>query len=253
MTLEDIYRVERKKWDTLAEQKLNSLKIIQSGENFYTHAQRASTMVGVNDFLGDLHGKQVLEYGCGLGEIAALLAKSDAMVTTFDLSPKSIMISRQRATLNNVDSSIRFAVAAGENIPYADDSFDIVVGRAILHHLNADLGWHEISRVLKPGGKAVFFEPMGMNPVLNFVRDHVPYPHKQPRGADIPLSYEDIHKWGKGFREFCFREIQFLSMLERGLGFGRKLALFRQIDGFLLKHFPFLRRFCRYVVMYCVK
>lgn len=253
MTLEDTYQVERTKWDALAEQSLESLKILQSEENFYTYAQRASTMVGVNDFLGDILGKHVLEYGCGLGETATLLARSGAIVTTFDLSPKSILVSRHRAKLNNADSKIKFAVAAGENIPYADSSFDIIFGRAILHHLDADIGWSEISRVLKPGGKAVFVEPMGMNPVLNFVRDYVPYPHKKPRGADIPLSYKDINKWGKGFREFWYREIQLLSMLERGLGFGKKLPFLRKLDDFLLRHFPFLRRFCRYVVIYCIK
>lgn len=253
MALNEIYQVERTKWDALAEQSLSSLKVLQPEENFYTYAQRTSTMVGVNDFLGDLCDKEVLEYGCGLGEIATLLARSGAIVTTFDLSPKSILISRQRAKLNKAASNIRLAVAAGENIPYADNSFDFIIGKAILHHLNADLGWSEISRVLKPGGKAVFVEPMGMNPVLDFVRDHVQYPNKKPRGEDIPLTYDDIHKWGKGFGEFWYREIQLLSMLERGLGFGKKLTLLRQIDGFLLKHFTFLRRFCRYVVMYCIK
>ena len=253
MALENIYQVERTKWDALAEQSLSSLRVLQPEENFFSYAQHATTMVGVNDFLGDLRGKQVLEYGCGLGEIATLLAKSGASVTTFDLSPKSVLTSRQRAKLNETDTSIRFAVAAGENIPYADGSFDFIIGRAILHHLDADLGWSEISRVIKPGGKAVFVEPMGMNPVLNFVRDHVPYPDKKPRGADIPLTYDVIHKWGKGFREFGYREIQLLSMLERGMGFGTQLQFLRRLDVFLLRNLPFLRRFCRYVIMYCVK
>lgn len=163
------------------------------------------------------------------------------------------MITRQRAKLNNTDCNIQLTVVAGENIPYADESFDCIFGRAILHHLEANLGWTEISRVLKPEGKAIFVEPMGMNPILNFVRDHVPYPDKKPRGADHPLTYEDIHQWGRGFREFRYREIQLLSMLERGLGFGKKIPLLRRLDDFLLRQFPFLRVFCRYVVMYCIK
>ncbi len=226
---------------------------MEPDENFYTYAKRASTMVRVNDFLGNLREKKVLEYGCGLGEVSTLLARSGANVVTFDLSPKSIITSRQRAKLNKADANIQFAVAAGENIPYADESFDFIFGRAILHHLEADLGWSEISRVLKPGGKAVFVEPMGMNPILNFVRDHVTYPHKNPRGADHPLTYSDIHTWGQGFREFRFQEIQLLSMLERGLGFGKQLLFLRKLDDFLLRHLPFLRRFCRYVVMFCAK
>lgn len=253
MPLEETYRVERVKWDALAEQKLSSLKILSPQENFHTYARRTSTMVGVDEFLGDLCDRHVLEYGCGLGEISTLLAKSGAQVTTFDLSAKSVLTCRHRAKLNDVDSNIQLAVAAGEALPYADESFDVIFGKAILHHLDAELGWIDISRVLKPGGKAVFVEPMGMNPILNFVRDHVPYPDKNPRGADRPLNYVDIHQWGKGFSQFAYREIQLLSMLERGFGFGRNFTLFREVDDFLLKHLPFLRRFCRYVVMYCVK
>jgi SAM-dependent methyltransferase len=253
MPLEETYRVERVKWDALAERKLGSLRILPPDENFDSYTQRTSTMVGVREFLGDLYGRRVLEYGCGLGEISTLLAKSGAHVTTFDLSSKSVLTCRRRAGLNSVAGKIQLAVAAGERLPYADESFDVIFGKAILHHLDAELGWTEISRVLKPGGKAVFVEPMGMNPVLNFVRDHVPYPHKNPRGADRPLTYVDIHRWGRGFRQFWYHEIQLLSMLERGFGFGRKFYIFRHADEFLLKNFPFLRRFCRYVVMYCIK
>ena len=253
MTLKDIYRVERSKWDAVAEQTLTSLKALPPEENFYSYTQRASTMVGVNDFLGDLRGKHILEYGCGLGESAVLLSKCDARVTAFDLSPKSILVTRQRAKLNQVDASLRLAVAAGEYLPYAAESFDIIFGKAILHHLEVDLGWFEINRVLKPGGKAVFVEPMGMNPLLNFVRDYVPYPHKNPRGADHPLTYDDIHKWGKGFDKFYYREIQLFSMLERGFGFGKRIRVLRQIDNYLLKQLPSLKRFCRYVVMYFAK
>ena len=253
MPLEETYRTERVKWNALAEQKEGSLRILPPHENFQTYSQRTSTMVGVSDFLGDLCDRRVLEYGGGLGEISTLLAKRGAHVTTFDLSSKSVLTCSQRAKLNNVDSKIQLAVAAGENLPYADESFDVIFGKAILHHLDARLGWLDVNRVLKPGGKAVFVEPMGMNPVLNFVRDYVPYPHKNPRGADRPLHYVDIHQWGKGFRQFWYREIQLLSMLERGFGFGRNFSLFRQADDLLLKHLPFLRRFCRYVVMYCIK
>jgi SAM-dependent methyltransferase len=216
MPLEETYQVERIKWDALAEQKIASLRVLRPEEDFYAYLQRTATMSGVADFLGDIGGRRMLEYGCGLGEISVLLAKSGAYVSTFDLSPKSVLTCRQRAKINHVDQHIRLSVAAGENLPYADESFDVVFGKAILHHLDADLGWTEISRVLKPGGKAVFVEPMGMNPVLNFVRDHVPYPKKNPRGTDRPLNYVDIDKWGRGFRQFWYREIQLLSMLERG-------------------------------------
>lgn len=255
MSLKDTYDVEKSKWNTLAQEKFRNIEkqILPPGEDFISFSHRSATHIGVIDFLGDLSDKHVLEYGCGLGQMSSLLAKNSKSVTTFDLSINSVRVTKKRAALNKVDHNIRTVVSAGERVPFADNSFDVIFGKAILHHLNVEMGWHDLYRVLKPGGKAVFIEPMGMNPILNFIRDHVPYPKKNPRGADSPLIYEEIHAWGKGFREFRYREIQLLSMLERGFGQHTKFQPLRRIDSFLLENLPFLGRFCRYVVMYMVK
>jgi ubiquinone/menaquinone biosynthesis C-methylase UbiE len=253
MTLQDTYQTERTKWDAFALQQLKGSILLSPGDNFYRYAQRTSTMVGVNDFLGDLSGKRVLEYGCGLGEISTLLAASGAQITSFDLSEISVAVAKKRAELNNLETKVNLSVAGGETLPFADESFDVVFGKAILHHLDVTLGWHDLYRVLKTGGKAAFVEPLGMNPFLNFVRDHVPYRHKNLRGADRPLTYHEVHRWGANFHEYHYREIQLLSMLERGLGFNKRLAALRRLDDVLLKHLPFLRRYCRYIVMLMVK
>src|SRR5439155_1558838 len=142
---------------------------------------------------GDLRGKHVLEYGCGLGEISTLIARTGAQVTSFDLSAASVAVTRQRSEANDLSERIDLAVAAGESLPFADESFDVIFGKAILHHLNVQLGWPDLYRVLKTGGRAAFVEPMGMNPLLRFARAYVPYPHKNPRGADRPLNYDEIH------------------------------------------------------------
>ena len=48
--------------------------------------------------------------------------------------------------------------------------FDIIYGTGILHHLNLKACLDEIERILKPGGKFVFIEPLGTNPVINLYR-----------------------------------------------------------------------------------
>ena len=253
--LKETYDVEKEKWNALAEKKEANLEkfLLKPGEDFYSFCRKSATHIGVEEFLGDLSDKHVLEYGCGLGQMTSLLAKNSAKVTSFDLSINSIRVTKKRAQLNEVEENIELAVSAGESLPFASESFDIIFGKAILHHLNVDLGWHDLYRMLKPGGKAVFIEPMGMNPLLNFSRDHLPYAHKNPRGADIPLTYDDINAWGKGFKQFQYREVQLLSMLERGLGRRIRMLPLRKIDAFLLRRFPFLRKYCRYVVIYLVK
>lgn len=252
VAVEQTYQIEREKWDALAA-NVTPESLVVASPSFEAYAAKTATFAGVTEFLGDMRGKEVLEYGCGLGLLSTLLARSGANVSTFDLSPSSIATARLRAEVNGVADGIEFSVAPGERLPYADDTFDVIFGKAILHHLDVEQGWGELHRVLKPGGRAAFVEPMGMNPILNFVREHVPYRHKNPRGADEPLTYAEIHAWGRGYSSFEYQEIQLLSMLERLLGFNKRLSALRRADAFLLRHVPPLRRYCRYVVLKLVK
>lgn len=249
----ETYDIERKKWDALAKKALPGIRASTTDEDFQAHARRTATMVGMAEFLGDLHGKRVLEAGCGLGRLSVRLARSGAIVTAFDLSAMSVEATRKRAAQNDLSDRIKPVVASGEHLPFAEESFDVVVGKAVLHHLHADLAAPHLFRVLKQNGRAAFAEPLGMNPLLRFGRDHLPYAHKKPRGADEPLDYETIERWGASFREFSYREVQLLSMLERGFGFNRRFGLLRRIDDVLLQILPFLRRYCRYVVLTMVK
>ncbi len=232
MTLNKTYEIERTKWDAVASEKAQKLGIarLRPEENFSQYASHSSTHVGVIDFFGDIAGKSVLEFGCGTGTMSALMAKSGARVTAFDLSQASVRIAKRRAEINELSDRVHLAVCAGESLPFASESFDILFGKAILHHLNVAVAQFDLFRVLKLGGKGVFIEPIGMNPVLNFARDHVPYPGKNPRGADRPLNYAEIQAWGKSFTAFRYREIQLVSMLRRGLGIKGQVQPLVQLD-----------------------
>lgn len=242
---------EKSKWDHIAGKHLRDLRVIEPGLDFHKYSLNEIKLTGASAFLGDLCGKRVLEIGCGTGLMSALLAKSGADVTSFDLSPLSVEATKQRAEINDV--CINPLVSAGEHLPFADESFEIIFGKSILHHLDPRVGASEISRVLRKGGKAVFVEPMGMNPVLTFVRQHVPYLHKNPVGVDQPLTYRDMDMWTQDFRSRNYKEVQLLSMIERGFGWHRQFKFLRNLDDILLKYIPFLRRFCRYVIISATK
>ena len=251
MNLTETYSVERAKWDAIAEREAAQATELPPDGSFANYAAARSRLAGVAEFIGDIRGKRVLEYGCGLGKCTALLAKSGAHVSAFDLSPASIAVARRRAEANALDAE--FFVAGAEQLPFADESFDVALGIAILHHLDIDRSRRELQRVLRPGGRAAFVEPLGMNPILNFARDHLPYRDKTPRGADHPLTYDDIREWGRGFSEFAYRETQLLAMVERVFGHRSRFAGLKRLDDALLERAPFLRRYCRYVVLYVVK
>jgi SAM-dependent methyltransferase len=253
VTVQDVHRIEVAKWDALASAERPDASLVLSDRDFGAHARRVSTMVGMAGFLGDLRDREVLELGCGLGQLTTLLARSGARVTALDISPASVAVARRRAALHGVGDRVRFVVAPAERLPFPDDRFDAAVGKAVLHHLDVRTAGPELHRVLRPGGRAAFSEPLGTNPLVAFARDHLPYPGKNPRGADRPLSFGDVAAWGAPYAEFHHREIQLLSMLERALGFGRPLPRLRRVDAWLLRRFPVLRGACRYVVLTMVK
>ena len=258
MDTETRYEVERSKWDahahhTAEARELGPQDILPPGTTFASYAADHIGLSGMAEFLGDLTDRPILEYGCGLGQLSVVLAKSGAKVTTFDLSDASIEVAKKRAELNGVSDRITFVVSGGESLPFETGSFDLAIGKAILHHLDPDIGARELARVLAPGGRATFSEPLGTNPLVVFARAHLPYPGKHERGADRPLTLKDIAAWRAPFAEFRLRPIQLLSMIERGLGFGRKIPVLRRIDGVILRRFPAAWRLCRYGILFMEK
>lgn len=247
-----VHEIEIAKWDALASVPASDAELMVADPDFAAYARRDGTMDGIAEFVGDLRGREVLELGSGSGEMTTLLARSGARVTAVDLSPASIALARRRARLHGVDGAIDFVVAAGERLPLASERYDVVVGKAVLHHLEVDRAAAELHRVLRPGGRAAFAEPLGTNPVVVFARDHLPYPGKNPRGADVPLSYADIRAWEAPFAVATHREIQLLAMAERAFGTGALVPL-RRADAWLLARVPALGRLCRYVVMTMVR
>jgi ubiquinone/menaquinone biosynthesis C-methylase UbiE len=96
----------------------------------------------------DVKDKRVLVVGCGFGEDALRLAKLGAKVSAFDLCPESIELAKQMAKRQNL--SIEFAVMAAESLGYAENSFDYIVVRDILHHVDIAATMQQLFRVAKP-------------------------------------------------------------------------------------------------------
>ena len=98
-----------------------------------------------------------LELGCGTGFFLLNLKQAGVLdeghVT--DLSPGMVEVAVRNA--QGLGFAVEGRVADAESIPYADDTFDLVVGHAVLHHIpDLDLAMREVMRVLKPGGRFVF-------------------------------------------------------------------------------------------------
>lgn len=100
-----------------------------------------------------------LELGCGTGFFSLNLVSGgviarDGLAVT-DISPGMVDVAVRNA--RGLGFEVEGRVADAERLPFADDSFDLVVGHAVLHHIpDLPTTMREILRVLKPGGRFVF-------------------------------------------------------------------------------------------------
>jgi len=102
----------------------------------------------------DFKGKKVLEVGFGQGTDAAFMAEHGADYYGVDLSNEHLSISKKRFQLFGLKGNFRIADA--ENLPFDDNSFDMVYSNGVIHHTpDTQKTVDEIYRVLRPGGKAV--------------------------------------------------------------------------------------------------
>ncbi|RLI77730.1 hypothetical protein DRP04_10980 [Archaeoglobales archaeon] len=131
----------------------------------------------------------ILDYGCGTGELSFYLAKNGARVVGIDISEEAIRQARIKCSQLNL-KNVDFLTMDAIHTEFSDNSFDIVCGISVLHHLDIKKAYCELARILKPGGSAVFLEPLGHNPLINYFRRLTP----QLRSPDEhPLLLQDIN------------------------------------------------------------
>ena len=138
-------------------------------------SSRAQIRRGASDYLDQAiaryaKDKDVLDYGCYDGWMTPRYrAIGPSSITGLDISENAII----KAKVKYGDVA-RFYTGDAHAMPFPDASFDIVVGRGILHHLDFDAAVEEIRRVLRPGGRAIFVEPLDDNPGAKLLRALTP-------------------------------------------------------------------------------
>jgi 2-polyprenyl-3-methyl-5-hydroxy-6-metoxy-1,4-benzoquinol methylase len=199
---------------------------------------------------GPLTGKRVLDFGCGPGHTSRLYAqRGAARVEGFDISGVNICIAEKNALRDGLDRVTFFRRLAAEEIDYPDESFDVVIGKAILHHTDIEKTARQLHRVLAPGGVAVFLEPLSHNPFLNFFRFLTP---SRRTPTEKPLSMKDLAIFREHFPSVAYRGFYLLTIGSHLLLFvtgSRKwFAASRTAlgtwDERLLVTLPWLQRYC---------
>ncbi|WPD76068.1 methyltransferase domain-containing protein [Dickeya fangzhongdai] len=135
--------------------------------NSAVHAQGEDLAELARRLQGKNHAS-VLDLGCGAGHVSFTVAGLVDNVVACDLSPRMLDVVTSAAQEKGL-TNIRTQQAVAESLPFADDSFDVVISRYSAHHWQ-DVGQalREVKRVLKPGGEAILMDVVSPgHPVLD--------------------------------------------------------------------------------------
>ena len=115
----------------------------------------------------------MLDYGCGIGSITEQVVNYEPKnISGIDISDQSISIAKKRN--NELNLNIQYQVQNCEKTTLSSNSFDVIYGSGILHHLDITKSIKELKRLLKTNGSLVFMEPLGTNPFINLYRKLTP-------------------------------------------------------------------------------
>jgi ubiquinone/menaquinone biosynthesis C-methylase UbiE len=221
--------------------------------------------------LGDLKGKKLLEIGPGQGREALFFAKEGAQVYAVDLSGKSLGLIKKISAAQNPEcltinkgqripgsqqgtssnSRITLIQANAEQLPFKEETFDRIFAQTMLMHTDFIQVARESARILRPGGIAVFMEPLRLNPLLYVYRKF-----RSTFKSTFPqyINLKDIERMGSFFKTSFHREFYLTALLSIYLNQEKKAYQrikqnLEQIDSWLIQWFPFLRAFCWMTVM----
>ena len=136
-----------------------------------------------------LKGKKVLEVGCGLGAHSEALIRAGAVLTSIDLSPTSVAVTKRRLKLRNLFAEVREADA--ENLPFEPNTYDYIWSWGVIHHSPDTVKCaREMARVLKPGGRVgiMLYHDHSLYNWLNVI-----FRYGVLQGKLLKMSVRDLH------------------------------------------------------------
>jgi len=197
--------------------------------------------------------QKLLDFGCGLGESSVLFSRIGYEVYGFDLSPNNISIAGRLARKYGVERRNHFSVSVAEKLDYPTESFDVVVGTDILHHVDISRALAETFRVLKTGGLAIFHEPIRA-PIFDRLRETAIGTWLFPRQASLDhhitederkltrSDFDIIRTFDANFSEQRFLLFARLDRFIRNPN-SKHASCLEKLDFQLFKLLPFLRNY----------
>ena len=198
----------------------------------------------------NISNKKVLDFGCGYGKDFDDLLLNDNELTGIDISELYIRHCTNYCNKNFKDKKFSFFAMDAHDLKFEDETFDLIIGRGILHHLDFNIALKGIKRVLKKDGEAYFQEPLGNNPLLKIFRIITPNLRTKD---ERPFYKKDLIKLERDFNiEFkYYGMISFIASIITspftGNGNNFFVKLLYSIEKKLLKH-NYFKYFGHYVI-----
>lgn len=198
--------------------------------------------------LSPMNGKRIMEIACGNGIDASISAYNGADVHAYDASEAAVELTHQRAAVNGVSDRVQLEVTDQFDDAFAGQRFHAIMGYAALHHLPLHGLAERVYQRLKPGGIAVFAEPVINSPALHRIRQCIPYSFAEDTEDEQPLDDADIARFARRFHRMVSRPFQCVSRIWPMFPNNFALAkCLHRIDHYLMKA-PCLQRFATVVV-----
>jgi ubiquinone/menaquinone biosynthesis C-methylase UbiE len=99
-------------------------------------------------------GSEVLEVGCGTGQLTESLARYGFRLTAIDIGPSMVTAARRRLD----GSALSFQVSSFEDFTAADACFDLIVSGTAFHWVDPEVMFRKPARLLRPGGWLALLE-----------------------------------------------------------------------------------------------
>lgn len=206
-----------------------------------------------SSLIGTLEGKDVLDYGAGDGWNTICLAKAGARVWAIDISTAGVELIRKMAKANNVSESVTADVRNCYETGFSPDSFDVIYGGGILHHLDMAAAANELSRILRPDGIGVFVEPIRETYITDYIKALVLFVTRRKPAAvtedEQVLTLRTIETLKQSFRVVRCKQFIVLSAASALITFRRARRLLLWLDYLLMTLVPGFSRLGRSVVI----